>query len=613
MKENFNQVVHQNSQFRLKVRQDMESHNKKFEDIKGLIKQLENKTVRIDKTISEHELELQNYMISVEHQKWIDKHKEEQEKEEVSMAIVQKMENYMEEVALKVHRHSDDQLEMQDKLGDLETKIILLIQAAKNSIEGKDITNIFDGIGDVVSAVDYFKEFMKSQYAKLTEFKETENLVDSLNRFKAESQENRVKELKEKEELLDKIEDLKLKNLQINKELNHMKNDRFKNFEDLLLEKLDYGEFEATVANIQSYIENLHVSDGSYSPPALRARDSSNFVIGGNSVPLEEMKNEEDSLTDEDIEDTKKSEPNSKNTSPTVSREQSRDPTPNKAGNSKKLSKTNSRDQTPNPGGVVKTFSRQNSKSPSKISRDGSPNRPQDSLMKKSTLRKRSSMKKGTSFIPKETARMREFERRIKDLDEKLTNVVKNSKNDIIPIIEKRLNGIREELENKASTLDLKKMLPEITLASETNKQLREEMKKIRENGLIGEKGIKAEEEIKLSSSRLAQLEGKFTWLHSSHKDLIKKMHESLSATQPLMMSSHDATSGVSEVVMAETKKDMDRLQKEISNLASNLRMQVGDLKTKLSEKIDEKTLNELEDQITTDIDQTIRSTLKFH
>ena len=78
----------------------------------------------------------------------------------------------VETISLKVHRHGDDQLQIQEKIGDLETKVILLIQGAKNHNEGRDNTHFFEGIGDVISAVDHFKEMMRGQYAKLTEFKE---------------------------------------------------------------------------------------------------------------------------------------------------------------------------------------------------------------------------------------------------------------------------------------------------------------------------------------------------------------------------------------------------------------------------------------------------------
>ena len=93
------------------------------------------------------------------------------------------------------------------------------------------------------------------------------------------------------------------------------------------------------------------------------------------------------------------------------------------------------------------------------------------------------------NFISKETVRFKEFERKMKDMEDKITNIIKNSKNDIIPIIEKRLLGIREELENKASTLDVKKLLPEVTEAAESSKKMKEEMKDIKERGLIGDKG----------------------------------------------------------------------------------------------------------------------------
>ena len=143
------------------------------------------------------------------------------------------------------------------------------------------------------------------------------------------------------------------------------------------------------------------------------------------------------------------------------------------------------------------------------------------------------------------------------------------------------------------------------------NKTIKEEMVEIRENGLIGEKGKKAEEELSLNVSKIAQLEGKFQWLHTSHKDLMKKMHESMSATTPLVMNTMDMNSGVSEVAVLEVKEDIDKTNREISNVKAYFKNAVTELKSKISEKVDDKALNELEDQLTTDIDQTIKSFIR--
>lgn len=45
-----------------------------------------------------------------------------------------------------------------------------------------------------------------------------------------------------------------------------------------------------------------------------------------------------------------------------------------------------------------------------------------------------------------------------------------------------------------------------------------------------------------------------------------------------------------------------------MTDLTSNLKLSLNDLKGKLGEKVDERNLNELEDQLTTDMDQIIRS-----
>ena len=159
-----------------------------------------------------------------------------------------------------------------------------------------------------------------------------------------------------------------------------------------------------------------------------------------------------------------------------------------------------------------------------------------------------------------------------------------------------------------ASRLDLKKLQPEIFEASRSNKIIKEEINKFKEEGLVGEKGRKIEEEVSLSSSKLAQLEGKFTWLHQAHKDLIKKTNESMNASQPLMMNPLGGNSGINETAFGELKEEIRKLEREISDLTSNFKLSVNDLKIKIGEKVEERNLNELEDQLTTDMDQIIRS-----
>lgn len=136
-------------------------------------------------------------------------------------------------------------------------------------------------------------------------------------------------------------------------------------------------------------------------------------------------------------------------------------------------------------------------------------------------------------------------------------------------------------------------------------------MQEIRSNGLIGEKGKKAEDDLNLTMGKVAQLEGKFTWLHTSHKDLMKKIQESLSASQPLVMSAIDYNSGVSEAVTMELKNEVDKIMREINNIKAQIKNVTNELKQKIGEKVDDRALNELEDQLTTDIDQTIKSFIR--
>ena len=188
VKDSFLNVNSQNVTFEKKLQADIQSQNEAIKNMKSLFCLLEDKTVRIDNLIGKNNLKFQNYVNWVENQKWDEKHKKEEVDDAVSTAVVKKIEEMMDTVALKVHRHSDDQIQLQEKIGDLDTKVILLCQAAKNSIDGKDNSHMFDGIGDVVSAVDHFKDMIKTQYAKLSEFKETEKQVEYLNNFYMESQ-----------------------------------------------------------------------------------------------------------------------------------------------------------------------------------------------------------------------------------------------------------------------------------------------------------------------------------------------------------------------------------------------------------------------------------------
>ena len=140
---------------------------------------------------------------------------------------------------------------------------------------------------------------------------------------------------------------------------------------------------------------------------------------------------------------------------------------------------------------------------------------------------------------------------------------------------------------------------------------IKKEIAAFRNDGLVGEKGKKIEEEVSLSTGKLAQLEGKFTWLHQSHKDLIRKMNESLNASQPLMMNTLEMNTGMNEATAGELRDDLSKLDKEIMNTNSHFKITVNDLKAKIGEKVDDRALNELEDQLTTDMDQIIRSKIR--
>ena len=249
-KERFEKVRKESSMFHNKILQFEKSQADSIDYSKLLIKELEKKWLRIDDTISKHRLDFENYMNCTEKSRWEDKHKSETEKQEVTFPLFQKLETSIGDVSIKVHRQSDDQLAVNEKLSDLETKIILLIQAAKNSSEGKPTAHIFEGIGETISAVDHLKEQMKGQYAKLTEFKEVEKSVETLNNFYIEYKEEKIKDKKKNDELLEHVDDLKNSQDHLRNDMSHLKEERFKVFESQLIEKLDYNEFEITINNI---------------------------------------------------------------------------------------------------------------------------------------------------------------------------------------------------------------------------------------------------------------------------------------------------------------------------------------------------------------------------
>lgn len=516
----------------------------------------------------------------------------EEEKEEVTFPLFQKVEASLDDVTLKVHRYSDDQLVIQEKLKDLETKVILLIQAAKNAADGKSNSNIFDGIGDVVSAIDYLKDMMKGQYAKLSEFREVEKSVDLLNNFYLDTQQNKVKEIKDKELNNEKLGDLKDSIDHLNNQIVHIEENRFTVFENMLIEKLDYNEFETTINNIREYLDNF--SPGESRPSFIKA-DSSKNIGDGYYEEKKSRRKSQSSVIEEDVEQEDANE-GSKTSRPTPI-------------NSRKPSRGTSENQSP-----TLAVKRESDGSPQGTRLSGinssSTISQQNIAQQNSGLQKKKTMKKAPSFIPKETVRLKEFERKIKEMDDKITNIIKTSKNDIIPIIEKRLLGIREELENKASTLDVKKLLPQVTEAYELSKKAKDEINEIKEKGLLGDKGGKMLDDINLAHSKIAQLDGKFTWLHTSHKDLMKKLHDSMNAAQPLMMNTVDvgSSSGVPDSAVSEIKEEIERHKKELTGINSKIKESVNELKEKLNEKVDDRALNELEDQLTTDIDQTIKS-----
>lgn len=587
LKEEFKTLTAKNLEFEIKIKSDLEKQDDNLNEFKKVFKDLENKSYRVDKVLIDHSLKFENYVNHVEIQKWQEKHDEQPEKEEVSKVVVDKIQEMIDSVALKVHRHSDSQLQLQDKIGDLETKVILLIKAAKNSANGKDNSTLFDGIGDVISAVDYFKEMMKGQYAKLTEFKEVEQYVETLNRFQKETQEEKAKKLKANEELEERLEDMKIKSDKLNNELNHIKNERFKTFESQLIEKLDYSEFEQTIANIQNYLENMDL-EGS---PMLKVIETRKSI---KSIDEEADNNDENGYDSELDEDYKLNDAASftrKSISPS-NKSKSRDPTPT-VEKSGKLSRRSSQVSVDKPN-----------RKPSGISPVNT-----TTMERRKSFKKKPTMRKSglSQFIPRDATRLKEFERKLKEVDDKLINIIKNSKNDIIPVIEKRLGGIREELENKASKLDIKRLIPDITEAIDANKVIKQEILEVRKSGLFGEAGNKIIEDVSLTANKLSQLDAKFTWLHQSHKDLLKKMNESMNASQPLLMNPL-GDNVMNEAVYGEVKEGAYKLERKLEDLSNTFKLTVTDLKSKLSDKVDDRALNELEDTLTTDIDQTIRS-----
>lgn len=209
IKSSFEDLKNENRKFQTKIESKEQAHINTTQDIRNLITDLDRKCDHLDQDIRANKLEFENYRNYVEKEKWEEKHNKKEDEDEISTAFVNKIDEMTKDIALKVHRHSDDQLLLKEKTEDLETKVIILTQAAKNSIEGKPNTHIFDGIGDVIAAVDHFKQMMKAQYTPINEFKETEKVVEDLNKFYMDTQQTKLKEKKEREELIEKFEDTK--------------------------------------------------------------------------------------------------------------------------------------------------------------------------------------------------------------------------------------------------------------------------------------------------------------------------------------------------------------------------------------------------------------------
>ena len=243
---------------------------------------------------------------------------------------------------VKMHRKNNDHLKFQEQLGDFDTKLILLIQAAKNNAEGKDVSNLFDGIGDVISAVDHFKEMMKGQYAKLAEFKEIENSVESLLKFKSDYLNNKRRTDKENEEILDRFEDTIRTCEKLRRDVVHIQEDRIRNFENQMIEKVDQGDFEATVQNIQAYLENINADS---SPRIRRERTINEFDDDESNKNAGKMSQESIAeVDDSNSEEKKSSMPNSSmKSSPKIRRRQSQA----SISSSKNVTKANIRDNSP--------------------------------------------------------------------------------------------------------------------------------------------------------------------------------------------------------------------------------------------------------------------------
>ena len=233
------------------------------------------------------------------------------------------LEKKIEEMGLKVHRNSNEHLKFQEQLGDFDTKMILLIQAAKNSAEGKDVSHLFDGLGDVISAVDHFKEIMKGQYARLAEFKEIENSVESLIRFKSDYMDTKRQRDKDSEELMDRFEDTIRTCEKLRHDVQHIKEDKIRVVENQMIEKVDHSEFEATVQNIQAYLENI---GGDMERSGVRKQRTFNdFEDDDSNKNTMRMSQSSIPEVDDDHSDSKKSyaPDSSKKSSPKNSRKQS--------------------------------------------------------------------------------------------------------------------------------------------------------------------------------------------------------------------------------------------------------------------------------------------------
>lgn len=104
----------------------------------------ENMEKMIEKVLKEEEGEGEDKKDSILDQDSFKEFKEETDK-------------HFEVMRKKIFLNEEKIMNQNERVGDIDTKVLVLLHATKNIQEGKDTKEIFDGMGDIISVLENLK------------------------------------------------------------------------------------------------------------------------------------------------------------------------------------------------------------------------------------------------------------------------------------------------------------------------------------------------------------------------------------------------------------------------------------------------------------------------